>query len=252
MSRQACPLHLSTGQHLSMMKKRLLTAAVLVICTIGSAQAQDTIEGGLSTDFVSSYIWRGQQLGDVSIQPELRVGWKGLSLAAWGNVGLSNHKDAKEIDLTLSYETGGLSFGIVDYWNDEHDSRYFYYQRDSTGHAFEGFVAYDFGPVSLSWQTFFAGNDYQAGSGRRAWSSYFEVATPFRLLDCHWKATAGVVPWACDYYNTSGFSVTNLSLRVAKDIKITESFALPLFAQITANPASQKMYFVAGLTLKVF
>ena len=46
--------------------------------------------------------------------------------------------------------------------------------------------------------------------------------------------------------------MTNLSLRVAKDIKITESFALPLFAQITANPASQKMYFVAGLTLKVF
>ena len=232
-----------------MMKKRLLTAAVLVICTIGSAQAQDTIEGGLSTDFVSSYIWRGQQLGDVSIQPELRVGWKGLSLAAWGNVGLSNHKDAKEIDLTLSYETGGLSFGIVDYWNDGDDQPYFYYKNPDTAHSFEGFVNYDFGPVSASWQTYFAGSDYQA-DGKRAYSSYFELAAPFRLASCDWDARFGLVPWKSGMYDVSGFSVTNLSLRATKAIKITESFDLPLFGQLVANPASQHFYFVFGLTLK--
>jgi len=219
---------------------------------MGSAQAQDKTEGGLTVDIVSSYFWRGQHLGDVSIQPELWIGWKGLSLSAWGNVGLSNNKDPREIDLTLSYETGGLSFGIVDYWNDEHDSRYFYYRKDGTGHAFEGFVGYDFGPVHISWQTFFAGNDYQEESGKRAWSSYFQVAAPFRLVTCRWEATAGLVPWACSYYSTSSFSVTNLSLRATKDIKITESFTLPLYAQIVANPGSQNLYFLAGFTIKAF
>ena len=231
--------------------KRLLSA-VFFICTLGSTLAQDKIDGGLTVDIVSNYIWRGQHLGDVSIQPELWVGWKGLSLSAWGSVGLSNNKDPREIDLTLSYETDGFSVGIVDYWNDEHDSRYFYYRKDGTSHAFEGYVGYDFGPVNISWQTFFAGNDYKTASDKRAWSSYFEVAAPFRLLTCHWDATAGLVPWASDYYATSGFSVTNLSLRATKDIKISNSFSLPLFAQVVANPASQDFYFVAGLTLKAF
>ena len=118
-----------------------------------SVWAQRQIEAHLGADIVSNYIWRGQDLGHVSLQPELSVAWKGLSLAAWGNVGLSDKDDAREVDLTLSYETGGLSFGIVDYWNDANDSRYFYYKKDGTGHSFEGFVAYDFGPVKASWQT---------------------------------------------------------------------------------------------------
>lgn len=75
---------------------------------------------------------------------------------------------------------------------------------------------------------------------------------PFRFITCDWEATAGLVPWASDYYSANGFSVTNLSLKATKDIRITDSFSLPLFTQIVANPASQKMYFVAGFTLNAF
>lgn len=232
------------------MKKALLLIAVLGV--VASSQAQDKIDGDLKVDLVSTYIWRGQHLGHVSIQPELSVEWKGLSLSAWGSVGLSNYKDLREIDLTLSYETGGFSVGIVDYWNNEHDSRYFYFKKDATGHSVEGFVSYDFGSLSISWQTFFAGNDYREDNSKRAWSSYFEVVAPFRLITCRWEAKAGLVPWLSDYYNTRGFSMTNLSLRATKDIKITDSFSLPLFGQLIANPASQDVYLVAGITLKAF
>ena len=215
-------------------------------------QAQSEVEGHLKADFVNSYIWRGLDFGKVSLQPELSVSWKGLSLAAWGSVGLSNKDDPREIDLTLSYETGGLSFGIVDYWTDEKDKRYFYYKKYYTGHSFEGFLSYDFGPVSASWQTFFAGNDYQEDDNKRAYSSYFEASAPFSLVTCNWDATAGLVPWKSDYYGTNGFSVTYLSLRATKDIQITKSFALPLFGQVIANPSSQNFYFAFGLTLKAF
>ena len=174
---------------------------------------------------------------------------KGLNLTAWGSVGLSNKDDASEIDLTLSYETGGLSFGIVDYWNTDHDKRYFYYKKDGTGHSFEGFIGYDFGFLRASWQTFFAGNDYQEDD-KRTYSSYFELSAPFTLATCDWDATFGLVPWRSDYYDTNGFSVTNLSLRATKDIQITKSFALPLFGQLIANPANQQFYFVFGFTLK--
>lgn len=60
------------------------------------------------------------------------------------------------------------------------------------------------------------------------------------------------MPWASDYYETDGFSVTSLSLRATKEVQITRKFALPLFCELVANPATQKLYFIAGLTLKAF
>ena len=235
-----------------MKTKLLIWVAILSIGSMSRVQAQSDVDVSLKSDFVSDYNWRGLDLGNASIQPELSVGWKGLSLTAWGSAGLTGHKDDKrEIDMTLSYETGGLSFGVVDYWTDEYDSRYFYTKRDSTGHAVEGFIAYDFGPVRASWQTFFAGRDYKEDSGKRAYSSYFELTAPFRLATCDWDATLGLVPWKSDYYDVGGFSVTYLSLCATKDIQITKSFSLPLFGQVIANPASQNFYFVFGFTVKV-
>lgn len=232
------------------MKKIGMIIALLSTATMG-VWAQSRVEGHLKADIVSNYVWRGLEQGHVSLQPEMSVGWKGLSLTAWGSVGLTNHKDdTREIDLTLSYETGGLSFGIVDYWNDGNDTHFFYYKKDGTGHSFEGFISYDFGPVSASWQTYFAGNDFQSSDGKRAYSSYFELSAPFCLATCDWDATVGLVPWKSGMYEVSGFSVTNLSLRATKAIKITKSFELPLFGQLIANPASRHFFFVFGLTLK--
>lgn len=234
-----------------MKNKLLLIFAMLSMGSIGCVQAQSEVEVHLQSDVVSNYIWRGLDLGHVSLQPEMSVGWRGLSLAAWGNVSLTNHEDDfREIDLTLSYETGGLSLGVVDYWTDENDKRYFYYKKGGTGHSFEGFIGYDFGSVSASWQTMFAGTDYQEDDGKRSYSSYFEVAAPFRLATCDWDATVGVVPWKSDNYEVSGFNVTNLSLRATKSIHISNSFELPLFGQLVANPASQNFYFIFGFTLK--
>ncbi|MBQ6768667.1 MAG: hypothetical protein IJP46_08410 [Prevotella sp.] len=233
-----------------MKTKLFMILAVLSMGSMSRTHAQSEVECHLKADLVSNYIWRGFDLGHVSLQPELSVGWQGLSLAAWGSVGLSDKDDPREIDLTLSYETGGLSVGIIDYWNDENGNRYFNYKKGETWHTFEGFVCYDFGPVSASWQTFFAGKDYQEDDGKRAYSSYFELSAPFRLATCDWDATVGLIPWKSYYYETSGFSLTNLSLRATKDIQITNSFSLPLFGQLIANPASQHFYFVFGFTLK--
>ena len=182
----------------------------MLLASNSGIRAQNQVECHLKADFVSNYIWRGQDLGHVSLQPELSVAWKGLSLAAWGSVGLSHSNDAREIDLTLSYETGDMSFGIVDYWNEGNDNRYFFYKY-GTGHAFEGFISYNFGPVSASWQTYFAGNDYQDDNGKRAYSSYFGLSAPFRLATCNWEAEVGFVPWKSGTYEVNSFSVTNLS-----------------------------------------
>ena len=233
------------------MKKIVMLAMGLVLGS--TALAQDKIETTISSDFVSSYIWRGQDLGSVAVQPTLGVEYKGLSLTAWGSYGLVDKDDAKEFDLTLAYTIGGFNIGVTDYWLSEGldpDSRYFKYDAHGTNHVFEVNIGYDFGFASIQWYTNFAGNDGVNKNGKRAYSSYFETNVPFLLAGVEWTATAGAVPYATDYYGTSGFAVTNLSLKATKDIKVTERFSIPVFGQVTGNPCSRKAYLVFGFTLQ--
>lgn len=231
------------------MKKNVLLISVGLLFAVATAHAQDKVETTLSADVVNHYIWRGTDCGNVSIQPTLGVAYKGLSLSAWGSVGLYKD-DNKELDLTASYSVGGFSIGVTDYWFNTPEKRYFYYNAHGTSHIFEGYVSYDFGPVSAAWYTNFAGNDGVNKDGDRAYSSYFEVNAPFKLGGVDWTATAGAVPFATTTYNTSGFAVTNLALKASKDIQITDHFTLPIFGQVVANPSNQKAYFVFGFTLQ--
>lgn len=237
------------------MKKvlRLYVLTALLLMGAASTEAQEKVETTISNDFVNEYIWRGQKLGDVAVQPTLGVSYKGLSLTAWGSYGLTNPDDTKEFDLTLGYTIGGLNIGITDYWFStglDPEGRYFKYDAHGTNHVFEANIGYDFGPVALQWYTNFAGNDGTNKDGKRAYSSYVEATIPFSLASVDWTATAGAVPFATTSYGTSGFAVTNLSLRATKDIRVSDSFSIPIFGQVVANPCSQKAYLVLGFTLQ--
>lgn len=230
--------------------RRLGLAALMLTACAATAGAQDEVETTVSADVVNQYIWRGQDLGNISVQPTLGISYKGLSLTGWGSVGLES-SDTKEFDLTLAYSTGGFNIGVTDYWfNNGTDSRYFYYNSHSTAHVFEANVGYDFGPAAIQWYTNFGGADGSNKDGDRAYSSYVELSAPFKLGGCDWTAAVGAVPYATSFYaDVNDFAVTNVSLKASKDIQITPTFSVPMFAQVAANPATQKAYLVVGFTL---
>ncbi len=230
------------------MKKIVLMA--LMFATGMSAMAQDEVETTVSADVVSTYVWRGMECGNAAIQPTLGIGYKGLSLSAWGSYGLVDTHDAKEFDLTLAYSTGGFNIGITDYWFNTPEERYFLYDANKTSHIFEANIGYDFGPAAIQWFTNFAGNDGYNKDGKRAYSSYVELSAPFKLASVDWSAAVGAVPYATDFYGVDGFAVTNVSLKATKDIKVTDSFSIPVFAQVAANPSTEKAYLVFGFTLQ--
>ena len=234
--------------------KNLKKTGLLTIVMIASAMAvnaQDKVETTVAADVVNQYIWRGQDLGDVSLQPTLGLGYKGFSLTAWGNVGLSDKDDTKEFDLTAAYSVGGFNIGVTDYWFNTSNEKYFQYASHKTSHVFEANIGYDFGPVALQWFTNFAGNDGQNKDLKRAYSSYAELSAPFTLGGCDWTAAIGAVPYATSFYSAaSGFAVTNISLKATKDIKITDSFSVPVFAGVAANPSNEKAYLLFGFTLR--
>ena len=218
-----------------------------------ATEAKTKIETTLAADVVSQYIWRGWDLGHTSFQPTLGIDYKGLSLTAWGSTGLTDSSDTREFDLTLGYNISGFNIGITDYWFDsglDPLNRYFKYDAHGTNHVFEANVGYDFGFASIQWFTNFAGNDGRTKSGKRAYSSYFEVSVPFRLGGISWSLAAGAVPYATSFYDADGFAVTNISLKATRDIRITDSFTIPIFGQITANPRSQDAYLAFGFRLQ--
>ena len=87
------------------MKKIVIIAMGLVLSS--TALAQEKVETTVSGDFVSSYIWRGQDLGSAAVQPTLGVAYKGLSLTAWGSYALTNPDDVKEHVLSARLRTMG-------------------------------------------------------------------------------------------------------------------------------------------------
>ena len=86
----------------------------------------------------------------------------------------------------------------------------------------------------------FAGADKNE-KGKQNYSSYVELNYPFSIksvdLNCHlrffWPYEAGVGVYGVP---NSGFAVTNLALKATKDIKVTDKFAIPIFAQAIWNP----------------
>lgn len=224
--------------------KRIIIILLSVVC-MATAGAQDKMKATLGADLVNQYIWRGQDVGNVSLQPAFGVEWKGLSLSTWGSVGITDATETKELDLTLKYTYKGFSVDVTDYWFSQ--GSYFQYKAHKTTHVFEAGIAYGFNFLRVAWYTNFGGDD-GANDGKRAYSSYFEFTAPFRFGSLDWEGTLGMVPWRTTLYGTNGFCVTNVSLRAIKDLAIKDKFHLPVFAGLTANPRSEKMYLLFGLS----
>lgn len=226
-------------------KLSVWAASLLVVVGSSAVKAQENVEVSIGADVVSEYIWRGTYCGGLSVQPSISIAKSGFSLTAWGSVGI-NAEDTKEVDLTLGYGAGGFGVALTDYWFNTQDSpRYFDY-RSRGAHVLEATVGYDFGPVALSWNTNVAGYDYYKENGKRAYSSYVEAVVPFKLGGFDFAAEIGATPWEGAY--SDGLNVTNIGLGVSKEIKVTDSFTLPAFAKVTANPFEDRTYFVFGLT----
>ena len=231
---------------------KVLTLAAVAMMSFSAANAQDKVEGSVSADVVSRYVWRGQALGDAAVQPSASLSYKGLSLSAWGSYGFLNTEDTKEFDLTLSYTVGGFNVGVTDYWFSYYgaDNKYFEYRAHDTSHVWEANVGYDFGSLAIQWYTNFAGADGINKSGKRAYSSYVQLSAPFTLATCDWTATIGAVPYATSFYSdVNGFAVTNVALRATKAIPVCKKWSLPLFMEGSCNPSTKKGYLVVGFTV---
>lgn len=233
------------------MKKLMFVLSIAFASLSLSAQSVDFSAGA---DLVSSYVWRGSYQTSASIQPAMGLQVGGFSLGAWGSVDIAGN-GSKEVDFTAAYSLGGVSLAITDYWWEGEDKfQYFMYDSHRTGHHFEATLGYTLPiekfPLSLSWNTMFAGADYNTwkedGSSDRSYSTYIEASYPFAINNIGLSASLGLTPWEGMY--ASDFSVVNIGLKASKSIQITDSFSLPVFGQVITNPRTEDIFFVFGVS----
>ena len=227
------------------MKKQYILSLLLFMYSF-TAYTQDIF---INADFVSSYMWRGMKCGNAAVQPTLGITMGGFTLSAWGSTEFRNENN--EIDLTLEYQFKRLTLNVTNYFeqSEEEPFDYFNYAAHSSGHTFEAGAGYTISekfPLTASWYTVFAGNDYRE-DGKRAWSSYCELSYPFSVKDVNMSVEAGFTPWESMY--SDKFNVVNIGLSATKEIKITSNFSLPIFGKLIANPYEEQLYFVFGITL---
>ena len=226
--------------------KKVIFILTIALVSLGT-KAQE-VDFTLGADVVSSYVWRGGYGTSAAIQPgaELTVG--DFSISAWASAPFKGVD--KEVDFTIAYEIAGLSLAITDYlWEGEGAFKYFSYGKDKTAHLFEATIGYELPiekfPLSLSVNTMFAGNDYKA-DGDRAYSTYIEAAYPFSINSIDLGVSLGFTP--ADGLYADDFSVVSIGLKASKELKITDSFSLPIFGEIITNPRTEDIFFVFGIS----
>ena len=235
-------------------RQSTLTATALLMSFATFAQEEKQFEIAPSADLVSSYVWRGVYQTGASVQPSINLSYAGFSLTAWGSTDFSSLSDpdkGKEFDLTIGYGIGGFSIGVTDYWWAGEGHRYGDY---SNSHFFEGTAGYNFGesfPLGITWSMMFAGGDKKADGDRR-FSTYVEAAYDFSVLGVDVTPSIGVSPWTGMYHREGkdGFALCTIAFKASKEIKITDSFSLPVFAQAIVAPNQDNVFLVFGLSIK--
>lgn len=233
------------------MKKMTICALMAMALPVATWAQEEESENGLYAELeanvVTNYIWHGQNLGGLSVQPSLTVGWNDLWLNVWGSAGIATD-DHREIDFAIGYDLGNLSLAVTDYWflGAGESAKFMNYAAHSTLHSIEASVGYDFGFCSLLWSTCFAGYDYD-DEGERKYTSYIQADVPFKLGGFDGMATVGATPWASPTYDARRFMVCEAAVALSKEVKITPTFSVTATGKVAVNPATEDAFFVLGL-----
>lgn len=228
--------------------KKIKFFTVAVILTLFSANIQAQFSVG--ADVVSSYVWRGVVQGGYTpnIQPSLSYTAGGFTLGAWGSSSFTG--EIKEVDLYASYALNDMfTVMVTDYQYNDPLNNYFKYNGE-TGHIFEGTINYagvSSFPLSLSLNTMFYGADKKPSDDtKQAYSTYMELGYP---VSDNVSLFLGAALNESNQYSTDGFGVTNVGVKITKEIPITDKFSLPVFGVLGFNPNAKGAIMVAGFSL---
>ena len=211
----------------------------------GQEEKESVFSYDVEVDVVSSNVWRGEYLSGVSIQPGLSVSAFGLTLGAWGSTDFFG--TYKELDFFISYEIGGFSVTLTDYWwEGEHEPYFNKLKRDNR--YLEAGIGYTFSgkfPLSLGINTMISGDGDKDADNKQLFSTYITASYPFTVGNIDLEAGIGISPWEGMF--SSKFDVAAINLKASKNLQISPNLSIPLSVDLILAPARDNAFFVLGL-----
>lgn len=223
-------------------RKLLLSGALALLAMLAVKPAQAQVSFGV--DVASRYIWRGIDFGQaLSFQPGFSYASGSFEVGAWGAYS-NTGGGANELDLYASYsialgESSSLSIGVTDYYYPSAPGSFLTFDNDGD-HVIEPFVSYS-GAFTLS--------AYMNVMNDPDNTVYLNAAFPFTVDDVEMTFSLGVVPQESAWYGTSGAAIQDIGISASREIKITESFSLPVFSSYIVNPHQEVSFLLFGLSL---
>jgi len=228
-----------------MKKILMITASVLLLITfIPNARAQEESKWNAGLDIYSSYIWRGLKFGTgAAFQPSVDFTAGGFTVGAWGSYSTGS-EEAPETDLYATYafdlgEKAALSFTVTDYYFP--GSAYF----DKNSHFVEPLVNLGLGNLSLTAAYMFYDG---AGNGDDSGDIYLQAGYAAGPVSLTLGGGNGQYSFE-DEGEDDKFAISNIGIGTSKEIKITDSFSLPISGSIILNPSTEQLFVVVGISL---
>ncbi len=222
---------------------------------VADSGSSGQIKLAAAVDFVSRYIWRGADCGEAAaFQPLASIGYKNVEFGSWGSFALSSingNSPFSEIDLYLKYyvpiSSGNIAFAITDCHFPGPGVRFFNFDGHNGGtHTIElsgSFVGSDVLPLSL----FTAVNVHNDTSH----AFYVELGYAVQVREERITLFVGATTGASAWYAVSNhkFSVLNAGFTIARSLKLSATYSMPLSASFIVNPNQEKSYLVFKITL---
>ena len=227
--------------------------------------AQTSIEVNGGADFVSRYVWRGSLVNDApNVQPSLSLSYYGFNFGFWGSYSLSkinvsdnDYSLSQEIDTYISYsfklnKSMNFSALVTDYYYPlsgiEIGNFNNYDDPNGRGaHTLElGLLLEGTNSFPLS----FAGyvNIYN-DEGNNA---YFQIDYSTKVSDYNIDLFVGAAAGSAKnpgYYGTEKFNVINLGITANRELKVSNSFSIPVSVSYILNPKAETSYLIFGLSI---
>ncbi len=237
--------------------KKLFTSIILLITSLSITYEATASEFDFGADIMNRYVWRGRDYGNSpNIQPYIEYNIGGFTVGTWGAFSIDTDV-YQELDLYVNYNVADFfTIGITDYYFPMYQSsnpafkiNYFDYDSETTGHIIEGnlkFGSWEKFPVSIQAHVAFYGDD-QNLDGDQLYSAYFELGYSGSLKKTDYVIYLGLTPEKGLYGDS--FGVVNLGINLMKDLKISESFSLPVVSGLIFNPQDENVFLLFGLSL---
>lgn len=219
--------------------------------------SESVLSFNLGADFVSRYVWRGNEQDAVPhIQPygsiDLSLSEKSsLSLGVWGSYGFTGGFAENDFSLSYSYESnfGNITAMVTDFYYPFLGIPFSNFTNDTLGaHTVEAALSYT-GNESIPIRLQVSQNIHGVDHGSK--SFYVEAGFFAKVnnvdVDVFVGAAKGVSAWYL--VETDKIELINTGISLSKEIKVTEDYSIPAGVSFVYNPHHKVSYLIFKVSL---